>query len=91
MIYYYDAFVSDGLWDIESPETVTLASASTPLNKMLAVAGRLWCACGSNVYVINPLTVDVEVSVTLIRSCVLGCNSKLMIMPSDKLDRIDLT
>ncbi|XP_067663599.1 rho guanine nucleotide exchange factor 17-like [Haliotis asinina] len=51
---------NEGLWDTERPYTRTIGSATSPITKMLAVAGKLWCGCQNNIHVINPLTLSVE-------------------------------
>lgn len=52
----------EGLWDTECPYTRTIGSASSPITKMLAVAGKLWCGCQNQVHVINPLALNIETS-----------------------------
>ncbi|ESP04423.1 hypothetical protein LOTGIDRAFT_170816 [Lottia gigantea] len=52
----------EGLWDTENPYTRTIGSSSSPIAKMLAVAGKLWCGCQNTIYVINPLTLGIEKS-----------------------------
>ena len=46
---------------MSSPETVTVGSATCPVTKMLPVAGKLWCACLSNIIVLNPAALSQEV------------------------------
>ena len=55
-------FSTDGGWDLENGEVLAISNASAPVNKMLAVAGKLWCACGPEIQVISPATLEVEVS-----------------------------
>uniref|UniRef100_A0A2C9K8D3 DH domain-containing protein n=1 Tax=Biomphalaria glabrata TaxID=6526 RepID=A0A2C9K8D3_BIOGL len=52
----------EGLWDTECPYTRTIGSASSPITKMLAVAGKLWCGCQNQIHVINPLALNIETS-----------------------------
>ncbi|KAK7096810.1 rho guanine nucleotide exchange factor 17-like [Littorina saxatilis] len=51
---------SEGVWDTEHPYTRTIGSATAPITRMLAVAGKLWCGCQSTVHVINPLALNIE-------------------------------
>jgi hypothetical protein len=53
---------SEGIWDTENPYTRTIGSGAAPINRMLAVAGKLWCGCQNMMNVINPLTLRIEVS-----------------------------
>lgn len=52
----------EGLWDTECPYTRTIGSAASPITKMLAVAGKLWCGCQNQIHVINPLALNIETS-----------------------------
>ncbi|XP_076447070.1 rho guanine nucleotide exchange factor 17-like isoform X2 [Babylonia areolata] len=51
---------SEGMWDTEHPYTRTIGSATAPITRMLAVAGKLWCGCHNTVHVINPLALNIE-------------------------------
>ena len=51
----------DGPWDITGAEVVSLGNATSPINKMLAVAGKLWCSCHNEIMVINPSSLELEV------------------------------
>ncbi|XP_076467848.1 rho guanine nucleotide exchange factor 17-like [Babylonia areolata] len=53
---------SEGLWDTEHPYTRTIGSVTAPITRMLPVAGKLWCGCQNSVHVINPLTLNTELS-----------------------------
>ncbi|XP_061184176.1 rho guanine nucleotide exchange factor 17-like [Saccostrea echinata] len=53
---------SEGIWDAENPYTRSIGTAQSPINKMLAVAGKLWCGCQNVMKVINPLTLSTETS-----------------------------
>ncbi|KAK7475293.1 hypothetical protein BaRGS_00033440 [Batillaria attramentaria] len=53
---------SEGLWDTEHPYTRTIGSATAPITRMLAVAGKLWCGCQNTIHVINPLALNIETS-----------------------------
>ena len=57
--------VVDGLWDTGCPYTRTIGSVMSPITKMLAVAGKLWCGCQNSIHVINPLMLTIEVSAVL--------------------------
>ncbi|CAE1228221.1 ARHGEF17 [Acanthosepion pharaonis] len=50
----------DGQWDTEHPYTRTLGSATCPISKMHAVAGKLWCGSQNNICIVNPLTLKIE-------------------------------
>ena len=50
-----------GTWDLEHLEIVCMGSATAPVNSMLPVAGKLWCACQNEIMILNPNTLDVEV------------------------------
>ena len=50
-----------GTWDLEHLEIVCMGSATAPVNRMLPVAGKLWCACQNEIMILNPNTLDVEV------------------------------
>ncbi|RUS82014.1 hypothetical protein EGW08_010241, partial [Elysia chlorotica] len=52
----------EGMWDTECPYTRTIGSAASPITKMLAVAGKLWCGCQNQIHVINPLALNIETS-----------------------------
>lgn len=52
----------EGIWDAENPYTRSIGTVQYPINKMLAVAGKLWCGCQNVMKVINPLTLSTEVS-----------------------------
>ncbi|XP_072040693.1 rho guanine nucleotide exchange factor 17-like [Amphiura filiformis] len=47
-------------WDINNPLTVTLGSSTAPINKMVAVCGKIWCGCQNNILVVDPNTLNVE-------------------------------
>lgn len=57
IVYKRDA---EGLWDTEHPYTRTIGSATAPITRMLAVAGKLWCGCQNTIHVINPLALNIE-------------------------------
>lgn len=48
-------------------QVVSISTAAAPVTKMMAVAGKLWCATLNTVRVLNTATLQVEVSE---RSCV---------------------
>ncbi|CAI9732281.1 rho guanine nucleotide exchange factor 17-like [Octopus vulgaris] len=50
----------DGQWDTEHPYTRTLGSVTSPINKMHAVAGKLWCGSQNSICIVNPLTLKIE-------------------------------
>ncbi|VDI64687.1 Rho guanine nucleotide exchange factor 17 [Mytilus galloprovincialis] len=53
---------TEGIWDTENPYTRTVGTVTSPINRMLAVAGKLWCGCQNMINVINPLTLRIESS-----------------------------
>ncbi|XP_052078648.1 rho guanine nucleotide exchange factor 17-like [Mytilus californianus] len=53
---------TEGIWDTENPYTRTIGTVTSPINRMLAVAGKLWCGCQNMINVINPLTLRIESS-----------------------------
>ena len=55
------SFSVDGIWDIDNPEDIILGNTSTPVTKMLPVAGKLWCACQNEIMVLSPSSLLVEV------------------------------
>lgn len=55
-------YILEGIWDAENPYTRNIGTVQYPINKMLAVAGKLWCGCQNVMKVINPLTLSTEVS-----------------------------
>ncbi|KAJ8298237.1 hypothetical protein KUTeg_024768, partial [Tegillarca granosa] len=57
IVYKRDA---DGMWDTEHPYIRAVGSVTSPITKMLAVAGKLWCGCQNTMNVINPLTLRIE-------------------------------
>ncbi|GAB1601782.1 rho guanine nucleotide exchange factor 17-like [Argonauta hians] len=50
----------DGQWDTEQPYTRPLGSTTAPINKMHAVAGKLWCGSQNTICIVNPLTLKIE-------------------------------
>ena len=51
---------SDGMWNFEEFETLSLCS-TYGIHRLLPVAGKLWCSAQSDVLVLNPNTLTVEV------------------------------
>ena len=61
--YHHVIFVLvEGYWESSEYDTVTLTSASAPVNKLLPVAGKLWCAANNDIIVVNPTSLEPEVS-----------------------------
>ena len=50
---------SEGNWDLSNPTIVCLDTNG--VLSMTEVVGHLWCGCGSNVYVVNTVTLAIEV------------------------------
>ncbi|KAL5011595.1 hypothetical protein ScPMuIL_010146 [Solemya velum] len=44
------------------PYTRSIGSVQAPVNKMLPVAGKLWCGSQNSIKIINPLTLSTEVT-----------------------------
>ena len=57
----------EGIWDTENPYTRAIGSVTAPIVKMLAVAGKLWCGCQNSICIINPLSLNVEVGLSILR------------------------
>ncbi|KAF8564361.1 Rho guanine nucleotide exchange factor [Paragonimus westermani] len=56
---------SDGLWDVDAPRLLNIQpDCEDPVivRRMLAVAGNVWCAAHRFIYVLNSVTLKVEVS-----------------------------
>lgn len=49
-----------GTWNIENPSSYTIGSLSTPVSKMVPGSGKLWCACGNTIKIINTQSVNIE-------------------------------
>ncbi|THD24398.1 Rho guanine nucleotide exchange factor 17 [Fasciola hepatica] len=59
---------SEGQWDMDSPRVLHLApdhDSQIVVRRMLAVAGNVWCAAHRFVYVLNSVTLKVELSFPL--------------------------
>ncbi|XP_064637015.1 uncharacterized protein LOC135493544 [Lineus longissimus] len=55
----------EGTWNTDKPETKGVGTSTTPVNRMLVVAGKLWCGCHREMVVLNPATLQVERSFLL--------------------------
>jgi len=54
--------MADGSWDCSEPDIVVSVSSSTaPVNRMLIVSSKLWCACLNDVIVLSLPALNVEV------------------------------
>ncbi|KAG1681406.1 Rho guanine nucleotide exchange factor 17 [Nymphon striatum] len=51
-------------WARES-ETVIIGNQNTPVTKLLAVTGKLWCGCQNSVMVVNTTSLDIELLNTI--------------------------
>ncbi len=70
-------------WDTNNPMTVTLGSSTAPINKMVAVCGKIWCGCQNNILVVEPNSLNVEV-----RFITLSFNNRPMshsLLPSNEI------
>ncbi|NXJ94504.1 ARHGH factor, partial [Corythaixoides concolor] len=47
-------------WDPQNSKSLSLGSPGSPITKMVAVAGKLWCGCQNRVIVLNPTTLAQE-------------------------------
>ncbi|XP_057261243.1 rho guanine nucleotide exchange factor 17 [Pezoporus wallicus] len=47
-------------WDPQASKSVSLGSPGSPITKMVAVAGKLWCGCQNRVIVLNTATLAQE-------------------------------
>ncbi|XP_040820039.1 rho guanine nucleotide exchange factor 17 [Ochotona curzoniae] len=47
-------------WDSQNFKSVTLGPQGSPITKMVAVGGRLWCGCQNRVIVLSPDTLQME-------------------------------
>ncbi|KAJ6664861.1 hypothetical protein lerEdw1_005833 [Lerista edwardsae] len=45
-------------WDAQNSKSLSLGSPGSPITKMVAVAGRLWCGCQNRVIVLNTATLQ---------------------------------
>ncbi|CAG9816492.1 unnamed protein product, partial [Phaedon cochleariae] len=56
-VYHRD---NAGGWNISTPTTCTVGSATSPVTKLVPSMGSLWCACGSNVKKFNTDTLTAD-------------------------------
>uniref|UniRef100_A0A8D2J8W2 Rho guanine nucleotide exchange factor 17 n=1 Tax=Varanus komodoensis TaxID=61221 RepID=A0A8D2J8W2_VARKO len=47
-------------WDSQNSKSLSLGSPGSPITKMAAVGGRLWCGCQNRILVLNPSTLQQE-------------------------------
>ncbi|XP_072849552.2 rho guanine nucleotide exchange factor 17 isoform X1 [Pogona vitticeps] len=47
-------------WDCQNTKSVSLGSPGSPVTKMVAVGGKLWCGCQNRVIILNPATLQQE-------------------------------
>ncbi|XP_029457988.1 rho guanine nucleotide exchange factor 17 isoform X2 [Rhinatrema bivittatum] len=77
IVYHRDA---GSFWDPQNSKSLSLGSPGSPVTKMVAVAGKLWCGCQNRVLILNtatllqeafPIGQDSNRSVTcMVSSCV---------------------
>lgn len=60
-IIVYRRDVSGG-WNVADRQVVSISTAAAPVTKMMAVAGKLWCAAMNTIRVLNTSSLQVEVS-----------------------------
>lgn len=51
-----------GGWNVAERQIVSISNAAAPVTKMMAVAGKLWCAAMNTVRVLSTVSLQVEVS-----------------------------
>lgn len=54
--------LSGRFWDPQNSKSLSLGSPGSPITKMVAVAGKLWCGCQNRVLVLNTATLAQEVA-----------------------------
>ncbi|XP_042315875.1 rho guanine nucleotide exchange factor 17 [Sceloporus undulatus] len=47
-------------WDSQNSKSLSLGSPGSPVTKMVAVSGRLWCGCQNRVIILNTSTLQQE-------------------------------
>ncbi|NXG09202.1 ARHGH factor, partial [Sakesphorus luctuosus] len=47
-------------WDPQTSKSLSLGSPGSPITKMVAVAGKLWCGCQNRVIILSPTTLAQE-------------------------------
>ncbi|NWS96453.1 ARHGH factor, partial [Mionectes macconnelli] len=47
-------------WDPQNSKSLSLGSPGSPIAKMVAVAGKLWCGCQNRIIILNPTTLAQE-------------------------------
>lgn len=50
-----------GEWNVAERQVVSISTAAAPVTKMMAVAGKLWCATMNTIRVLNTASLQVEV------------------------------
>ncbi|OQV20530.1 Rho guanine nucleotide exchange factor 17 [Hypsibius exemplaris] len=53
---------AQGFWETLHPSYVDLGPSAAPVQRMIVVCGRLWCACLNMIHVINLSTLKIETS-----------------------------
>jgi len=54
--------MADGSWDCSDPDVVlSVSNSAAPVNRMLIVSGKLWCACLNDVIVLSVPALSIEV------------------------------
>lgn len=48
-------------WDAQNSKSLSLGSPGSPVTKMVAVAGKLWCGCQNRVIILNTSTLQQQV------------------------------
>ena len=62
-------YMADGSWDCSDPDIVlSVSNSAAPVNRMLIVSGKLWCACLNDVIVLSVPALNVEVYFTPVQS-----------------------
>lgn len=53
---------TEGGWNTSDVQKVQVGSSSSPVLRMLPVAGKLWCGCQNSIKVLNTFTLEIEKS-----------------------------
>ncbi|KAK8749646.1 hypothetical protein OTU49_015465 [Cherax quadricarinatus] len=57
IVYRRDA---SGGWNVADRQVISISTAAAPVTRMMAVAGKLWCAAMNTVRVLNTVSLQVE-------------------------------
>lgn len=57
----WKSYLTDGGWETNEPVTVSVGNSVSPVTRMLAVTGKLWCGCQNSVKIVDVVSLEVEV------------------------------